>query len=298
MYSDGPNKAFGSAQTIANGTVSITIPQNNIQGQDDLSILSIYTYFNGYGENVTVSTGFSQNLHFLAGGNDKSLNVTPGVLPEDNPSGTLDSYSWVEIQTLARAKFTPEQYKAKYGIELGQVVDGKYVLVDWDAYCGFVFMYQYGSSISMNGERTNVGGYASADLARTVNSFYNNLDDDLLKSVIKQVSIKCNDGTANYKVSHNYSCYMFLASHREVGGTMYNNDSTYDPYLDAEGETFDYFTSDFARQTIGGAGNYWWTRTARPDTGRGYYVVNTTGGTHENDNATSTYRVVPAFVVG
>ena len=74
MYSNGPNKQFGSAQVIDNGVVTIGVPQNNIQGQDDLSILTIYTYFNGYGENKTTTTGFSQNQSFLAGGND-NLNV-------------------------------------------------------------------------------------------------------------------------------------------------------------------------------------------------------------------------------
>ena len=77
MYADGPNKQFGSAQVIANGVVTIGVPQNNIQGQDDLSILTIYTYFNGYGENKTTTSGFSQNQNSLTGGNGNDMNVVP-----------------------------------------------------------------------------------------------------------------------------------------------------------------------------------------------------------------------------
>jgi hypothetical protein len=78
MYSDGPNKVFGSEQTIANGIVSVTVKNGAVQGQDDLSIVTSYTYVNGYGENVTITTGFSNNQQMQAGGNG-GLSVTPPV---------------------------------------------------------------------------------------------------------------------------------------------------------------------------------------------------------------------------
>ena len=297
MYSNGANQEWGSEHSISGGKVTVTVPGNNVIGKDDLSIVSVYSYANGYGENKTVTYGFSQNATFLSGANN-SVTTTPGNLPDENPTGTIDSYSWSEIKALAQLKLSAAEYKSKYGIELGQSVDSLYVLVDFDDYGGFVFMYQVGYSVSMNDERTNVGGYASMDLAATVENLYDNLTDTELKNAIKQVTINCNDGSDNYTAAHTYTCHMFVASHREIGGTMYEGDATYDKYLDAEGKCFEYFTSDFARQTIGGAGNYWWTRTARPDTARGFYVVSTTGGVHENDNATSTYRLVPTFVIG
>ena len=80
MYSNGPNKTFGSEQTIANGAVTINIPGNNIQGQDDLSILSIYTYFNGYGENKTTTTGFSKNQTFFSGPGGTNPSVTEELM--------------------------------------------------------------------------------------------------------------------------------------------------------------------------------------------------------------------------
>ena len=68
MYSNGANGEFGLHQAISNGVVDISIPGNNIQGQDDMAIVSVYTYANGYGETKTSTTGFSNNQKFLAGG--------------------------------------------------------------------------------------------------------------------------------------------------------------------------------------------------------------------------------------
>ena len=82
MYSNGANQEFGSEHNIANGIVSIVVPGNNIYGQDDMSIVSCYTYTNGYGEVKNMTTGFSQNQSFLTGGNGNNTVVTP----DDNPS--------------------------------------------------------------------------------------------------------------------------------------------------------------------------------------------------------------------
>ena len=68
MYSNGANGEFGLMQSISNGVVNITIPGNNIQGQDDMSLVSCYSYANGYGETKTTTTGFSNNQKFLSGG--------------------------------------------------------------------------------------------------------------------------------------------------------------------------------------------------------------------------------------
>ena len=82
MYSDGANNEFGSEHSIANGLVSIVVPGNNKNGKDDYSIVSLYTYVNGYGEVQNVTTGFSNNQTML-GGND----VKPGVDTPDLPNG-------------------------------------------------------------------------------------------------------------------------------------------------------------------------------------------------------------------
>ena len=78
MYSNGANGKFGLIQSIANGEVTISIPGNNIQGQDDYSMVSCYTFANGYGEAVTTTTGFSNNQSFKAN-NNKPLISTQNI---------------------------------------------------------------------------------------------------------------------------------------------------------------------------------------------------------------------------
>ena len=77
MYSDGANNEFGSEHTIANGVVSVSIPGNNKWGKDDYSLVSLYTYINGYGEVKNITTGFSNNQNANIGSNDVIVNNTP-----------------------------------------------------------------------------------------------------------------------------------------------------------------------------------------------------------------------------
>ena len=75
MYSDGANGVWGSAHDIDNGVVSVTVPNSNKDGKDDYSLVSVYTYVNGYGEVKNITTGFSNNQKFLAGSNTTSIDT-------------------------------------------------------------------------------------------------------------------------------------------------------------------------------------------------------------------------------
>ena len=120
IYSDGANNEFGSEHTIANGIVKISIPGNNKAGKDDYSIVSLYTYVNGYGEVKNITSGFSNNQTMLGGsgiGDNNNVPVVPGSPdtpdnPEtpDNPYENLEAglyetgsnyqkqlYSWQEL---------------------------------------------------------------------------------------------------------------------------------------------------------------------------------------------------------
>ena len=67
MYSNGANQEFGSEHSISNGIVTVNVPGNNKLGADDYSIVSLYTYMNGYGEVKNITTGFSNNQTMLGG---------------------------------------------------------------------------------------------------------------------------------------------------------------------------------------------------------------------------------------
>ena len=106
MYSNGANQEWGSEHSIANGIVTVNVPGNNIYGKDDYSLVSCYTYINGYGEVKNMTTGFSNNQSFVTNsgsnnmgsnnsnnsGNVGDLNNVP-VIGETKQFATLISFS-------------------------------------------------------------------------------------------------------------------------------------------------------------------------------------------------------------
>ena len=83
IYSNGANGQHGSEHDITNGVVTVTVPGNNTYGKDDYSLVSCYTFVNGYGEVLNMSTGFSNNQSFLGATN----NIPPVVIPGENNNG-------------------------------------------------------------------------------------------------------------------------------------------------------------------------------------------------------------------
>ena len=71
MYSNGADLTFGSTVVVESGIISVST--TNDTGKDDYSLAVVYTYFNGYGEVKTTTTGFSNNQ----GGTDGTF--VPGV---------------------------------------------------------------------------------------------------------------------------------------------------------------------------------------------------------------------------
>ena len=112
IYSNGANGKWGSAHDITNGVVTVSVPGNNVDGKDDYSLTSVYTFTHGYGEVLNLTTGFSNNMSYLAGGNigptidnetdDEIENETPVVmveagLYESGTNYTKRLYSWDEM---------------------------------------------------------------------------------------------------------------------------------------------------------------------------------------------------------
>ena len=297
MYSNGANGVNGSADGIEGGLVNIITPGGNVQGKDDYAIATFYTYASGYGEVKTITHGFSNNQTINGAENVPTSPVSeapelvvPVALPVANPSGNLDSYTWSEIQALARAGFTASEYRSNYGIELGQFKDSKYMLVDFDNYGGFVFMYHTGSAYMMDADQTNDGGYGATELAVTVENMYATLADSDLKDAIKQVTIKCSDGNANLDKTHTYRAHMFIASNNEVAGTFVG-----DSYA-VEGTAFEYFSDNASRKVLGN-GSAYWLRSAWNENNKSFCRVRSTG---EISSAFSDdeINVVATFVVG
>ena len=325
MYSDGANGENGSADGIAGGLVNITTPGSNKDGKDDYALATVYTYANGYGEVKSITYGFSNNQTF----NDaKDVPVTPvgqipsvvvptlgdgtESLPIPNLNGAVANsvspiaYAWSELKTLAQANLSADELRDTYGIEVGdykEVAGVKYILVDrGDAYGGFVFMYNAGTTKAMNSTGINKGGYGSTDVIKPyVDELYDGLATDL-KSAIKKVTITCNsgdlaaDGTdTNGMSTYTTDVYMFLASSNEVGFSIAGYQYA------AEGTCFDLFTYDASSRTgfisTANISSSWWLRSAYSTNTSAFCSVST-GGSNYGYHATSTYAVVPAFVIG
>ena len=402
MYSDGANNEFGSEHEIENGVVTVSVPGSNKAGKDDYSIVSLYTYVNGYGEVKNITTGFSNNQTMMGGSgsnlgggavvtpptpidyeiidganetftqNETTLEfrsnadynkfvevkvdgsvvdpsnytVTEGstivtftktffdslgegehtveiisedgvaeaefevakpTLPAENPSGTVNSYSWSELKLLAQAKMSAADLKSKYGIKVGDYkeVNGvKYILVDIDGndYDGFVFMYNTKTNMQMNTSLTNAGGYGAYAMGQ-VEALYNSMDTNL-KSSIKAVNIKYNEGNANYSTTPYHittePVHLFLASYKEVGLTS-SLTGTYADGYNAEGTCFDLFTDDNSSRTAfmstANISDGWWLRSAYSTNTTYFYSVDKDGNS-DIVKARNTSAVVPVFVIG
>ena len=81
MYSNGADLTFGSTVVVESGIISVSTI--NDTGKDDYSLAVIYTYFNGYGEVKTSTSGFSNNQ----GGNQTVS--TEAVAPGDDVQNEL-----------------------------------------------------------------------------------------------------------------------------------------------------------------------------------------------------------------
>ena len=107
IYSNGANQEWGSEHSVSGGIVTITVPGNNKIGQDDMSIVSCYTYVNGYGEVKNMTTGFSNNQSFgTSNSNVVSNNIIiwgdvngDGVVTQDDAT-LLDSYNLGNISSI------------------------------------------------------------------------------------------------------------------------------------------------------------------------------------------------------
>jgi hypothetical protein len=165
-------------------------------------------------------------------------------------------------------------------------------------------MYDSGTESRLNSTKTNQGGYLSTDVGKTyVDSLYANLADADLKKSIKKVTITCNSGKFNAAgiddngvSTYTTDAYMFLASAKEVGMSVYGSQ------YDAEGSVFDYFSAGTSTvfpnfTTLINTSNAWWLRSAASDNAYFFYIGSVLGGTVAN-NARAALEVVPAFVIG
>ena len=229
---------------------------------------------------------------------------------------TVDDYTWTELQAMSQLRLTNEEYTKIFGLQVGQIKENTYILVDIDgnSYEGFVFMYNTGIEMQMNNGPSNStsgkqGGYVYADLNKEMHeTILNNMYDDLTKremvEAMKYVSITCTTAANDRPYWQTAGVYMFAPSIKELGWV--NSQPEYDVVamnMNNEGQIFDYFIegNDEAAQQlrVNIGGDWWWSRTYSDYylSGGHFYAVSD-GSVNSVTFDTSEVTVVACFVIG
>ena len=139
IYSNGANQEFGSEQSISDGKVKVSVPGNNKFGKDDMSITTVYSYNNGYGEVKTTTNGFSQNQEdkVVGSGNSNGNGIDIPFIPAENTENRLAGlyktgtntliYSWdelVEMGAITNNKATGNGYETSTSDDIIKLLSG------------------------------------------------------------------------------------------------------------------------------------------------------------------------------
>ena len=158
MYSNGANQEFGSEHSIAGGVVTVNVPGNNVYGKDDYSLVSCYTYVNGYGEVKTTTTGFSNNQGGGQAGTDGTLTPGGGIgeTPDEGTINMIQGANLVytgseEMKFISNAEFIDFEIVTINGVELDEShytkSEGSTIIVLDQRYCYGLANGQYTISI-------------------------------------------------------------------------------------------------------------------------------------------------------
>ena len=210
----------------------------------------------------------------------------------------LEDYTWSELMALSKARV---DFK-RYNIKIGDAKDGK-VLVDFGGtynYNGLIFMYDTKFTSQMNRATPkheyghNNSGYAASEMAEFVETLYDALEDEELKSVIREVVVKCNDGGENCHAIHELKCHMFLPSAREVGCELYPE---WESSVLQEGIEFAYFETHAEDKRLSFCEfNPWWLRSATSNNDR-LFLCAAGPDRHRDSLSYNAFRVVATFVI-
>ena len=165
MYSDGANNTYGSAHEIANGVVTVSVPGNNKDGKDDYSIVSVYTYVNGYGKVQNITTGFGNN-QVLSGNTNVDI---PVVEPEVPVEPEIPDVPEVPVEPEI-----PDEPASIYGDAGLYNQENDNLILSWDAMINQGIISEDG--VVATSSRSSLEGYLKLpnDMTKIpANAFYN-----------------------------------------------------------------------------------------------------------------------------
>ena len=198
----------------------------------------------------------------------------------------------------------------KFSIKLtnGQTLEYKIIginhddLSDGSGKAGLTFLTTSTTiNARMNATATNTGGWEKSELRQKMNSgeIWNLMPSDL-QSKVKAVTKLTNNvnGTDKNAAVTATSDKLFLLSYSEIVATPYSGWSNY-LWIGNEGTQYEAFkgkvTNNYSGNESLKIGSFWWERSVYPNGSSTFLYVNAHGDSSDNNYATNSICVCPAF---
>ena len=161
--------------------------------------------------------------------------------------------------------------------------------------CSFSLLASHllGRTKQWNSSNTNDGGWAESSLNTSLNTRLYNAMPTQIKSLLKRVIVKSNDGMDNNAIPHyqeviDSDCYITIPALIEVDSSR-----TSEPY-NSEGTSISYMSNNTARKRAFDGGDYsaYWLRSPNVDYVNYIWRVDENGQTQGITNATTSLGVL------
>ena len=205
MYSNGANGKWGSAHVIENGVVTVGVPGNNVDGKDDYSLVSCYTFTNGYGEVLNLTTGFSNNQNFMAG-NASSL-IPGNQSPDDNnsePHIAVGTAMFNDGVTLTWEELMLPENGTKYGYNAGNIKNDMLLSRAFSG-CQNIIGINIPPSVTKIGERAFYGCKNLTDVIMP-NSVTTTTDYGIFGYCTNLINVQLSENITSIPISAFYGC--------------------------------------------------------------------------------------------
>ena len=280
---------------------------------------AIRNQFNLVGNTLNSGTnGGTEGGGASGGGSTGADSATvQAAVAKDAKDWTLGEQKAVAEDIAAKGEASPAYSKAKAAMDAGtkfsvKLTDGKTLtyriiginhddLADGSGKAGLTFLTTSTTiSSRMNAMGTNAGGWEKSELRQKMNSgeIWNLMPSDF-QSKVKSVRKLTNNvgGTDKNAAVTATTDKLFLLSYSEIVPTS-NWASSY-PWTSSEGSQYEAFkgkvTNNHSFNDCLRIGNNWWERSVNPGGSANFLDVSGSGDPSNNDNATNSYCVCPAF---
>ena len=279
---------------------------------------AIRNQFNLVGNTVNNGTNGGVEGGASGGGSTGADSATvQAAVAKDAKDWTLDEQKAVAEDIAAKGEASPAYAKAKAAMDAGttwsvKLTNGKsltYRIIgidhddsaDGSGKAGLTFLTTSTNiSSRMNATNTNAGGWERSELRQKMNSgeIWNLMPSDF-RSKVKSVRKLTNNvgGTDKSAAVTATTDKLFLLSYSEIVPASYWA-SDY-PWTSSEGTQYEAFkgkvTNNYLGNSVIAIGGYWWGRSVNPYYSANFLCVNGGGGPSNNDGATASNCVCPAF---